>query len=156
MNDIKLLNELHAATTQGDWHAVQYADNWCLQDGPNYGDRRLDGGDEDCECPTVSTEQGESNTRFAAESHNAWPAVAEELAESREQMELLDAMKDGVSIRIADLEATISKQAARLALYEEFARRVRADGQTFRVGEVPSHVILAVDWLDAETKKAGE
>lgn len=91
------LKVLHDATTPGAWYAVNVGPHCVLLDGPNYGDRSLDGGGEDADAPGVSLTQGERNMRFAAYAHNVLPemleqldAVTRERDELREHAELLD------------------------------------------------------------------
>lgn len=184
--DLKRLNELHAATTPGEWHAVQYADNWCLQDGPDYGDRQLDGGDcdEEWECRNVPTDEGGANMRFVAEAHNARPAVAAELAAAREQMEAtedaltmcrkshatlmrgirvavgLDHWPEGSgpfpAAAISLLNGHLEKQAARLEVLEKFVQRVCDSDKAWDSFEARWNMSADIAWLDAETKKVRE
>lgn len=125
MIDITRLNELHAATTQGEWSRCNASDGKCPCGLVWSVDRDMvlatvARGDDDG--PTIPDEQKFANGDFIAAAHNAWPAVV-----------------------------------ARLALLEEFARRVRASihlSQT-EYGD-GREAERDIDWLDAETTKAGE
>jgi len=122
MIDIKRLNALYAATTQGDWQRCMANSGTC-QCGLVWSSD-LDAVVANCgsdpllaeEVPKITDEEMVANSAWVGASHNAWPAVA-----------------------------------ARLALLEEFVQRVEAS----RVAE-PFDVCDALDWLEAETKKAGE
>jgi hypothetical protein len=76
MYDITRLKELHATTTQGDWQRCQAGDGQCpcglVWDA-----------NEEIQI-TVCSPQPLADAMWITESHNAWPAVAAELARLRE------------------------------------------------------------------------
>ena len=86
MLDITRLNELHAATTQGDWQRCQ-ANNGTCQCGLVWSSE-VDAVVANCgsdplvadEVPKITDEQMVANSYWIAESHNAWPAIAARLA----------------------------------------------------------------------------
>ena len=59
-------------------------------------------------------------------------------------------------IDLKRLNEHLEKQAARLALLEKFARRVRLADESETVPTAEMLLAEAVAWLDDETKKAGE
>ena len=76
MTDITRLNELHAAATRGDWQRCQSDEGKCpcglVWDA-----------NEEIQI-TVCSPQPLADAMWITESHNAWPAVAAELARLRE------------------------------------------------------------------------
>jgi len=89
MTDITRLNELHAATTQGDWSRCMANGGTC-QCGLVWSSD-LDAVVANCgsdplvadEVPKITDEQMVANSNWIAASHNAWPAVADELESLR-------------------------------------------------------------------------
>jgi hypothetical protein len=127
MIDIKRLNELHAATTQGPWSRCMANAGTCMC-GLVWGSD-LDSVVANCgsdplvadEIPKITDEQMVANSEWVAASHNTWPAVAAELTRLR-----------------------------------EFARLVRS-GIEIHESEIRDEwTVASVAWLDAKTKKAGE
>ena len=86
MTDITRLNELHAATTQGDWQRCRANAGTC-QCGLVWSSE-VDAVVANCgsdplvadEVPKITDEQMVANSYWIAESHNAWPAIAARLA----------------------------------------------------------------------------
>ena len=86
MTDITRLNELHSATTQGDWL-------WCHANGGTcqcglVWSSELDAVVANCgsdplvadEVPKITDEEMVANSYWIADVHNEWPAVAARLA----------------------------------------------------------------------------
>ena len=86
MPDITRLNELHAATTQGDWQRCRANGGTC-QCGLVWSSE-LDAVVANCgsdplvadEVPKITDEEMVANSYWIAESHNEWPAIAARLA----------------------------------------------------------------------------
>ena len=86
MTDITRLNELHAATTQGDWQRCQ-ANNgtcqcglvWSSEPDTVVANCGSDPAHPD-ELPKIPDEEMVANSDWIAASHNEWPAVAARLA----------------------------------------------------------------------------
>ena len=95
MIDITRLNELHAATTHGDWQRCQANAGTC-QCGLVWSSA-IDAVVANCgsdplvadEVPKITDEEMVANSYWIAESHNEWPAIAAELTRLREFERLL-------------------------------------------------------------------
>lgn len=130
MSDITQLNELHAATTQGDWQRCQGNNGtcqcglvWSSEPDTVVANCGSDPSRPD-ELPIITDEEMVANSDWIAASHNAWPAVAVELTRLREARELLTELR------------------AKLADSHKYDTRCRAcdaakvlDGQIKKVGE---------------------
>lgn len=92
---------------------------------------------------------------------DAWTAVAAELTRLREARELLTELRRklaeyGIEGSPPVGGSVFQKRDSRLAMLEEFERRVREASRfrsdTFVVGDV----LRSINWLDGHAKKAGE
>lgn len=127
MSDITQLTKLHEATTQGDW-------------------QRCQGNNGTCQCGLVWSSEPDTVVANCGSD----PSRPDELPIITDEQMVAN------SDWIAEAHNAWPAVAARLALLEEFARRVR-DANTdapLIVRGIKSG--QAVDWLDAETKKAGK
>lgn len=140
MSDITRLNELHAATTHGDWQRCQANDGTC-QCGLVWS-IELDAVVANCgsdplvadEVPKITDEEMVANSYWIAEVHNAWPAVAAELTRLREARELLTELRAKLAEHGSEGSPPVGgsvcqERDSRLAMLEEF------DIKTTKVGE---------------------
>ena len=74
--EVAELRAAYEASTQGEWHAVNYADTWiCIQDGPDYSDADVFKSGEDNEYKSfLPLSQAEANGNFVVLAHNKFAA----------------------------------------------------------------------------------
>lgn len=130
MLNIQRLHALHAATTQGPWERCQ----------ANNGT---------CQCGLVWS----SDLDAVVANCGSDPLVAEEVPQITDEQMVAN------SAWIAAAHNAWPGVAARIATLEEFAQRVRDAhcDENARIGwqTIEYWSQYAIDWLDAETKKAG-
>ena len=119
MLDINRLNELYAATTQGDWQRC-HANGGTCQCGLVWSSE-LDAVVANCgsdplvaeEIPKITDEQMVANSDWIAESHNAWTAIAARLATLDEF-----AMRASEAQYLYDEQATLHSLSASVSWLE--------------------------------------